>query len=58
MINGNENESENEKNRSRRYDIKRPRPRHWHKYTIYKMCLSIMMVIRIKQHVSNTSWKS
>ena len=31
----------------------RPRPRHGHKYTIYKMCLSIMMVIYTKQHVSN-----
>ena len=33
------------RNRSHRYDINRPRPRHEHKYTIYKMCLSIMMTI-------------
>ena len=41
------------KKRSFRYDITRPRPRHGHKYTIYKMCLSLMMTICIKQHLSN-----
>ena len=41
------------KNRSQRYDINRPRSRHGHKYTEYKMCLHIMMVICIKQHASN-----
>ena len=41
------------KNRSSRYDINRPRCRHGHKYTKYKMCLDIMMVICIKQHLSN-----
>ena len=41
------------KNRSHRYDINRPRPRHGYKYTKYKMCLSVMMVISIKQHLSN-----
>ena len=35
------------KKRSHRYDINRPRLRHGHKYTKYKMCLSIMMVICI-----------
>ena len=30
------------KNRSHRYNINRPRLRHEHKYTKYKMCLSIM----------------
>ena len=43
------------KNRSRRYDITRPRPMHGHNYTIYKMCLSLMMAIYIKQHLSNIS---
>ena len=38
------------KNRSQRYNIYRRRPRHGHKYTKYKVCLSIMMVICIKQH--------
>ena len=38
------------KNRSHRYDINRPRPRHGQRYTKYKMYLSIMMVICIKQH--------
>ena len=27
-----------------RYELNSPRPRHGHKYTTYKMCLSIMMV--------------
>ena len=43
------------KNRSHRYDINRPRPRHGHKYTKYKMCLSIMMAVCIKQHLRNIS---
>ena len=56
MINGNGNEAENE-NRSQRYDISGPRPRHGHKYAKYKMCLSIMMVVCNKQHLSNIwSW--
>ena len=38
------------KNRSQRYDINRPSPRYGHKYTQCKMCLSIMMVLCIKQH--------
>ena len=46
MINGNENELH-------RYDINRPRTRHGHKYTKYKMCFSMTVVIRIKQHLSN-----
>ena len=43
------------KNRSQRYDLSRPRFRHGHKYNKYKMCLNIMMVICIKQHLSNIS---
>ena len=31
------------KNTSQRYDIKKPRPRHGHKYTKYKMCLTMTM---------------
>ena len=38
------------KNSSHRYDLNRPRPRHGHKYSEYKMFLSIMMVLCIKQH--------
>ena len=45
------------KSRSQRYDINRPGTRHGHKYTKYKMCLSIMMVVCIKQHLSNI-WTS
>ena len=49
----NENEAENEK--SHRYNINRPWPRHRHKFTKYKMCSSMMMVICIKQvKLSNT----
>ena len=40
-------------NRSSRYDINGPRHRHGHKYTKNKICLDIMMVICIKQHLSN-----
>ena len=40
------------KNRSHRYDIYRPRRIRGHKYTKYKKCLSIMMVICIKQQLS------
>ena len=45
------------KNRSQGYNINRPRPRHGPKCTKYKMCLSIMMVIYIKQHLSSI-WSS
>ena len=31
----------------------RPRPRQVHKHATYKICLSIMTVICIKQHLSN-----
>ena len=41
------------KNRSHRYDINRIRSRHGHKYTKYKTCIGIMIVICIKQHLSN-----
>ena len=39
------------KNRSQRYDMNKPRSRHGPKYTKYRMCLSIMMVI-FKQHLT------
>ena len=45
------------KNRSYRYDINRPRSRHGHKYTKYEKCLSMIMVMCIKQHLSNI-WNS
>ena len=41
------------KSRSSRYDINRPSCRHGHKYTKYKICLNIMVVICIKQQLSN-----
>ena len=41
------------KNRLYRQDISRPKPRHGHRYTRYNMYLSIMIVICIKQHLSN-----
>ena len=53
MSNDNENEAAKMKSRSQRYDISRPRPRHGQKNTKYKMCLNIMIVICIKQHLSN-----
>ena len=56
MIDDEEHEAENEmktKNRLHRYDMNRPRPRPGHKYTKYKMCQSTIMVISIKQNLSN-----
>ena len=41
------------KNRSHRYDINIPKPRYGHKFTKYKMCLCMMVVTCIKQHLSN-----
>ena len=43
------------KNRSQICDINKPRPRHGHKHTKYKMRLSTVMVICIKQHLMNIS---
>ena len=40
------------KNRSSRYNINRPRRWHGHRYPKYKICLDIMMVISIRQHLS------
>ena len=51
MINDNENGAENEKQIA--YDINKPRHRHGHNYNKYKMCLSILMDVCIKQHLSN-----
>ena len=56
MINNNENEDENEK-RSHRYDKNKPWFRNEHKYSKYKNCLTIMMLICIKQHLNNI-WSS
>ena len=41
------------KSRSHRYDINRPRPTNGSKYTKYKICLSIMMVLCIKEHTNS-----
>ena len=43
--------------RSHRYDINRPGSSHGHKYSKYKRCLTVMMHICIKQHLSNI-WSS
>ena len=40
-------------NRSHRYDINRPGPRHGQKYSKCNKCLSIIMLICIKQQLSN-----
>ena len=45
------------KNGLHRYDINRTKQTHGHKHTKYKICLSIMMVMCNKQHLSNIwSW--
>ena len=41
------------KNRSQSNDINRPWSRFGHKYIKHKVCLSIMMVMCIKQKLSN-----
>ena len=41
------------KNRSHSYDINRPMSIHGHKYNRYKKCLSVKMLIYIKQHLRN-----
>ena len=41
------------KNRLHRYDLNRPRSRHGHKYNKYKKCLSMMMLLCIKQLLSS-----
>ena len=43
----------NMKIRSHRYDLNRTKSKHGHKYSKYKKCLSMMMLICIKQHLSN-----
>ena len=42
---------------SRKYGINKPSCRHGHKYSKYVKCLSMMMLICIKQHLSNI-WSS
>ena len=44
-------------NKSYRYDLNRPRSRHEHAYSKYKNCLSMMMLLCIKQHLGNM-WSS
>ena len=55
-INHNENDDEKEK-RSHKYVVNRPRSWHGHKYSKYKKCLSMIMVICIKHYQSNI-WSS
>ena len=43
------------KNRSRRCDINRAWSRHEHKFSKYKKCLTMIMLICIKEHLSNIS---
>ena len=40
-----------------RHDINSPKSRHEHKYSKCKKCLSMMMLICIKKHLSNI-WSS
>ena len=41
------------KNESHEYEINRPSSRREHKYSKYKKCLIMMMLICVKQHLSN-----
>ena len=38
------------KNTSDKYNVNRATLRHGHKYSKYKMCLSLMMIICVNQH--------
>ena len=42
------------KNRSQRYDINGPRSKHEHKFSKHNTRHTMMMLIYIKQHLSNT----
>ena len=53
MKNGNENQIDTKNPRSQRYSMNRPRSVHEHKFSKYKKCLSIMMLLCIKQHLNN-----
>ena len=53
MIDYNESETEYEKQITYRFNKNKPRPRPGHKYTKYKICYSMIMLICIKQHLSN-----
>ena len=45
------------KKRLDRYDINRPKSRYGNKYSKYKKCLSMMMLLCIKENLSNIwSW--
>ena len=41
------------KKRSLREDINRPTSKHGHKCSKYKKCLSIVVLISMKQHLNN-----
>ena len=45
------------KNWSHRYDISGPRSKHEHKFSKHNTRHTMMMLIYIKQHLSNT-WRS
>ena len=42
------------KRRSHRYNINGLSSRHRYKHSKYKICLSVMMLLCIKQHLTNT----
>ena len=42
-----------QKQTTRRHGISKPKSRHGHKYSKYKKCLNMMMLICIKQRLSN-----
>ena len=45
------------KNKSHRYNVNKHRCRHGHKYSKYKKYLRMMILLSIKQHLSNI-WSS
>ena len=53
MINHNKNEDENEKQANHIDTTNTPQSRDGHKYSKYKKCIRMMMLIYIEQHFSN-----
>ena len=52
MINHNENDGDENEEQINRYNINRPQSGDEHKYSKYKKCIRMMMLICIKQHLA------
>ena len=57
MINHKENDGDENEEQINRYNINRPKSRDEHKYSEYKTCIRMMMLICIKQHLATCKGK-